>query len=434
MSQQTADKQFDVVESWIDSVSYSHSNSQGTAKEYKNVFNKFCKFIGKNPQQILDECNAQDERVFKRQYAALVKAWISALGREGCTNGTICTRVGIVKSFFKYNDLPLGFVPVAVGGVVYHNRDVEKEEIEMIINASPPRERAFYAVMAQSGLRPNTIVQLRLKHLEPDFSVGRIPYKIEVPKEITKGKYSSYYSFIGPEAIKHLRNYLNVRGTLTPESLLFTEYGSNDKPASTFSLSKCYAKTIRKLKAKGVLKFEQKAYNKPAELRLYSLRKYFRKMAGAMGFEYVQFMMGHIVKAGCDENYRPRDPEFYRKLYEEKAMPFLRISAATPTETESVIEDQRQKIANLENQNTMLKKRIEEDGKAFSARIEAIERELREKGTEAFLLSKVDEHMDAKLKPLVDRIAPVIAKLDNAMSKERGSRPKATDSSKCSRN
>jgi len=62
----------------------------------------------------------------------------------------------------------------------------------------------------------------------------------------------------------------------------------------------------------------------------------------------VQFWMGHIVKEGVDEHYRPTDVEFHRKLYAEKAMPFLRLETATPTETDKVIRAQQKKIEQLE--------------------------------------------------------------------------------------
>jgi hypothetical protein len=36
-------------------------------------------------------------------------------------------------------------------------------------------------MMAESGLRPRTLVQLRYKHIKADFEAGRVPMKIEVP-------------------------------------------------------------------------------------------------------------------------------------------------------------------------------------------------------------------------------------------------------------
>jgi len=62
--------------------------------------------------------------------------------------------------------------------------------------------------------------------------------------------------------------------------------------------------------------------------------------------------MGHTVNAGQDEHYRPRDVEFHRKLYFEKAMPHLRLETATPTETDMA-------IITLEQENKELKDQIE---------------------------------------------------------------------------
>ena len=41
-------------------------------------------------------------------------------------------------------------------------------------------------------------------------------------------------------------------------------------------------------------------------------------------------------------NYKPEDPEFYRQLYLEKAMPVLRLETLNPLETEKAIEELKQ--------------------------------------------------------------------------------------------
>jgi len=229
----------------------------------------------------------------------------------------------------------------------HHNRDITKEEIAEVLRIARPRDRAFFAVMAQSGLRPHTLCQLRIKHFEPDFSKERIPCKIEVPREIAKGNYKSYFTFIAQEALTHLRDYLKTRSRITRESYVFTQYGK-ETPITYSNVSHRFRIALLKLKEKGIVDFEQKEAGKPSQLRLYNLRKWFRKQAHQAGFELVQFWMGHTVEAGVDEHYRPQDPEFYRELYVEKAMPFLRIEQATPTQTEEVIAKQAERIEELE--------------------------------------------------------------------------------------
>jgi hypothetical protein len=77
-----------------------------------------------------------------------------------------------------------------------------------------------------------------------------------------------------------------------------------------------------------------------------------------MGFEHVNYMMGHITR-GSDSNYTPKDPEFYRKLYEEKAMPFLRLETATPIESEKQIQELRQQLQGRTEQLKRLELKIE---------------------------------------------------------------------------
>lgn len=226
----------------------------------------------------------------------------------------------------------------------YHNRDITKEEVKKILSVSRPRDKAFFCLMAQTGLRPETLCKLRLKHLQPDMEMGTVPMKIDVPQKIAKGEYRSYFTFAAEESVKYLRAYLATRPNISSSDLVFTAYGSA-KPASRQSLSGIFRMTIERLKKKGLIDFEQEEEGKPRTIRLYSLRKFFRKYAHQAGFEFVQFWMGHVVQAGQEEHYRPKDVEFHRKIYKEKAMPFLRLEQSTPTETEKVIEDLRTQLA-----------------------------------------------------------------------------------------
>ncbi|MCW4051806.1 MAG: tyrosine-type recombinase/integrase, partial [Candidatus Bathyarchaeota archaeon] len=151
------------------------------------------------------------------------------MSRKKFSPNTISSRVAMVKSFFKYNDLPLAYVPIAKPRVLYHNRDITHEEINLILGASRPRERAFFALMAQSGLRPNTICLLRFKDIKEDFTQKRIPCKIDVPQEIAKGKYHAYFTFIGEEAVNHLHSYLAIRPQIRDDDYIFVKQGTEGK-------------------------------------------------------------------------------------------------------------------------------------------------------------------------------------------------------------
>ncbi len=66
----------------------------------------------------------------------------------------------------------------------------------------------------------------------------------------------------------------------------------------------------------------------------------------------------HKVRIGQEEHYRPRDVEFHRELYAEKAMPFLRLETATPTETEKTIEELKKQLAERDEEITAMKETI----------------------------------------------------------------------------
>ena len=347
-------KKYDPVEAWINNVAVSHSDSIGTRRSYKSNLKRFCSFIDKTPEQIIQEYENSEDKQFRRKFAQYIRAFISSIHSKGLSPNTIASRIIAVKSFFKYSDLPLGYVPTAQSRVVFHNRDITHEEIRLILDASKPRERAFFTVMAQSGLRPHTICSLKYENIREDFDQERIPCKIDVPQEIAKGKYHSYFTFIGEEAVKYLHSYLSIRPDISDEDYIFLKQGTTEK-ASAKSLSKMFAQTMQKLKKKGLIEVKQKGWHKPRDVRLYNLRKWFRKHSHQAGFELVQFWMGHIVRAGQEEHYRPKDVEFHRKLYAEKAMPFLRLEKATPTETEKTIEELKLQLAERDKEMEVMK-------------------------------------------------------------------------------
>lgn len=356
---------FDVVQAWIDNVAYSHSKSENTEREYRYNLSRFCDFIGKTPEEILEQYEGMTDREFRRKYARYIRALVSHLMNEDYSPSTVVNSVTTVKSFFKYNDLPLGHVPMGRRRVVFHNRPISRNEIERILEISRPRDRAFFSMMGQSGLRPDTLCKLRLKHILPEFEKGIIPCKINVPEEIAKGQYRSHFSFIGKESLKYLKAYLAKRPGIGPEDYLFTSHGG-DKPLNPKSISMIFARGLQELKEKGIINLEDSQFGKPGEVRLYNLRKFFRKYAGQAGVDYVNFWMGHKtnykaphIPASDDYYFSKEDVEFHRQLYKEKAMPFLRLGAATPSETEQTIMELRERIKQLEQKYKARVKDIE---------------------------------------------------------------------------
>lgn len=100
-----------------------------------------------------DNCDTlKAERNFKKKYTDAVNGYIQHLQTLGKCPNSISTEIGVIKSFFKYRELPLNFDILRVSTTIqYPDRDIRKEELLEVLKAANPRERAFYSIMAQSG-------------------------------------------------------------------------------------------------------------------------------------------------------------------------------------------------------------------------------------------------------------------------------------------
>jgi hypothetical protein len=211
-----------------------------------------------------------------------------------------------------------------------NNRDIEDYEINKITQLCPIREQAFFTIMRQSGLTPKTIKKIRIKDVERILErYTPAPCKIDIPQE--KGKLGKAPVFIGEEAIKYIKRYLLTRTNRTTESLLFTVRNNPNKEINTKDVSRTFRSKAQKCeKTKNIT---HKVMNgKPNELRLYSLVKFYRKNAKDYLTELNKYSS-------------IKDDEFYRTLYEEKAMRSLEIE---PPPTRD-IQQLRQRLEKIES-------------------------------------------------------------------------------------
>jgi len=338
-----------ITDEWLSMVAYSNSGSGNTRQCYEKGLKMFCHFIGETPEQIVKEYEESKlDKFFRRKYTTMIRKFI-AFTSENYAKGSVQTFVSAVKSFFKYIDLPLGFIPITKNLVTYHNRDIKKSEIREVLTQCNPRDKAFFCVIAQSGLRPFTLCQLKLKHVEELYK-NNIPCLVRVPKHLSKGKYKLYITFIAEESINYLKTYLKKRkDRINQESFLFTQHGKEEAvtPANMSQLFMLRLKetTIKYTKSEGI--------GKPSQLTLYSLRKWFRNRANiGADSTFVKSWMGHTL--GTDEHYFSiEDVERHRKEY-AKTMPYLQI------ETSEKQIEQSEKIQELKTKIIAQDERIEQ--------------------------------------------------------------------------
>jgi hypothetical protein len=192
---------------------------------------------------------------------------------------------------------------------------ITNSEINKIAEKCSIRDRAFLAVIRQSGLKPNTIRQLRIKHLEKIRDPNPpIPCKIDVSKQVEQSKFGRHPSFIAEEAVKYIKNYFRLRKMkekeeITPESLLFTIHKKQNEQIKVKEMNRVFKRIAHRLNKE-----------KPVDFELDDLRRFFKEKTAAIGLEHANYLMGNP-----SSNYTPEDDEFYRTLYNEIARNSLNI-------------------------------------------------------------------------------------------------------------
>lgn len=179
-----------------------------------------------------------------------------------------------------------------------------------ITNEAQLKEKAIYTVIRHTGLTPQIIKKLKYRDLE---ETQRIPRKIETRQFPTLKKRPPV--FVGKEASVYLNQYLATRGNLTLGSPLFCSREGTE--IDTKNLSRAFRQTLDKIEKhksyRRLQELDHKRETKRRNFSLYSLTRYYQEKA-----ECYEKAIAHNSNESDD---------FYRRLYKEKAMPFLDIES-----------------------------------------------------------------------------------------------------------
>jgi integrase len=336
------------------------AGSPRTEYLYRNVFALYARKNGLDAEAIVSEWRtvkydyAERERFLDRHMEILERYAVSELCR--LTPKGRQTELAAILSFYHHNKIPLEADIKERIYVVNHNRAIKKEEILRILEHASLRDRCFFLMMLESGLRPLTLCLLRYRNIKTDFEAGRVPMKIDLESKILKDNVSARWTFIGEDGFKCLKEYLAPRIPLKNDDVLFLAVHSKLQKGEALSpslFSTCFGDIVKKLgwANKGDLKRFRN------ELNLYTLRKYFRNNMKVSDPAFREFWMCHSL--GVDSHYfeanldDPQTVERHRAEY-AKGYPSLRVYS------ESLGEDTKAQISVLQSQNKELREQIGE--------------------------------------------------------------------------
>ena len=117
--------------------------------------------------------------------------------------------------------------------------DLTKEIIRQILNKTSQINRTIWLLMAESGLRGNTVINLRYWQIKDDFEKGSVPMRSLTPAESLKDHVGDRRSFIGEDGNNAFREYLEPRLPLKDNKM---------RTIHLASISKIFRKKMRALK------------------------------------------------------------------------------------------------------------------------------------------------------------------------------------------
>jgi len=311
-------EKYETVKIWVS----KKCGSSETARNYIPNMIRFCKHYKTDPDEIVKKwkevryADWKEREKFLDEWSEKVEDYYVSLDLAPMSK---LGKLGTIKSFFRSFKIPIDVQTNRHTYVKYHNRDIQRDELRRILDHSELRERVFFLMMAESGLRPSTLVQLKYRDIREDFESKTVPMKINVRPEIVKDRIAHRFSFIGEDGFNLLKEYLSTRDIKDDDYIFAKRRSKADNPCVLpESFSVLFAKVLRKLKFRDI----ETEYHKPKRLRLYCLRKYFRKNMRCPDTNFRRFWMCHTF--GADEYYISRNVEEHRKQY-SKGYKHLRI-------------------------------------------------------------------------------------------------------------
>jgi len=299
------------------------SRSINSIRTYAVTVHAFCKFVQLSPDEVIESCltdGAPDShKVYK--VSGLVDRWLGELDASGCSPTSLAVRKGRMRTFFSANGIELSPITRYSLRVIYRDRAPKQEELQKLIEVASLREKAIIAMLATGGFRIGTLLKLKYKHVKEDLEANRTPVHIHVEAEITKGRYADYDTFINEEAAHYLKLYLDKRrrGTekippevITDESPLFAVVNvKRGLSVKALSYQATYENLFHLFSSTGLSSKRGKMY----EVRIHSIRKFFRTQLEALGVprDYVEYMMGH--KLSTYHDVEMKGVEFLRNVY-----------------------------------------------------------------------------------------------------------------------
>ncbi|MHA1632269.1 MAG: site-specific integrase [Candidatus Freyarchaeota archaeon] len=324
--------------------------SEVTAFENARILYRFLRRHGMNPQDLVNLARRD-----RRGVENLLLDFVSTLHREGKSPNYINNYLKAVRSWLNFNEVTL-IRKIKIGNrnatpTIADERVPTPDELRTILYYASARAKCSIAFMAFSGLRPETLGNMRgsdglaVKDL-PEMRIEgekvvftKVPTMVVVRPNLSKAKHR-YFTFLTSEGCEYLKAYLEKRlaagEKLTGESAIIAVTPGFEKTA--------YRKSLKGfITTKNVTREIREAMRPRFKWRPYVLRAYFDTQLllaenhGKISHAYRQFFMGH--KGDIEARYTTNKGRLPEDLIEDMRRSFMECEEYLTTRLPSREED-----------------------------------------------------------------------------------------------
>lgn len=296
-------------------------------RHYVTYLTRFCDFVGKDPDEIVEErrrhLRSRDERV-RRTYERKVLEFYEHVKKNLGVRETSAHQMVIgIRGWFARNYVRLEFGRRGPRRPKAEARDYVPTlgEVREIVECAGVRDKAIFLTLLQTGLAPVDVVELKRGRFERAIREDEYPALMaEVNREKTR---VPAQICIGRDAGRAIRRYLDLRTDDSP--YLFVELRRKKGEVQQLEPRFIDAAFQKAVKRSGV------QVPNGLRLRVYSLRKIFETQVGkVIPQAWVDLLMGHSIAGARAAYIRPNDEELLEAY--RKAEPLISISETKPTD------------------------------------------------------------------------------------------------------
>ena len=332
------------VRRWYDNL---EAKSVITSTVYLRTLGLYCDLAKTNPKKILSEASS-------KRFRDGFTDFIRRMEKEGKAGSYIERFKKVVLSWTSYNNLDVKLKVNIKGSsdtpTIANERVPSKDELSRILRMASPRGRVSIAMIAFSGLRPESLGDylgtdgIRLEDFtEAEISSSaikfeKIPAILHVRRALSKARHP-YFTFAGNEAITYIQEYLQERvksgEKLTPQSPLLA-FDPRGVRKNNFLRTTLVTRDIKEAIIKAGFSW------RPYVLRAYcDTGMIVAESKGLVSHPYLQFLMGH--KGDIEARYSTNKGRLPPTMIEEMREAYKKCEPLLSTKAESATEEQIKK-------------------------------------------------------------------------------------------